>query len=307
MRAWTIGHGTRPAAASRCSNGREFKRSSTSAATQDHDAPHNRGARAGARRARIVYRHAEELGGRLSGEPGEERFACIRQPAFRSYAARMGTDGWQRRSPRSSRACTLRHVRRDAVDEVSPALHRRPARRSSHEALHLSPGRRASSPRRGRGAGRPALSLRRARRLRHSREGERPADVLLALPSYSPSTVVSWLVSPRMKNRGTSRLKTSAAESGASARRRSVRSARISATSSGQDPRRDRAAELRRGVAKRARPALGVVRRRTRPEVRAPRGAAHLLIEPVQPRPRERTRTEPPRVALRRSRAPATA
>ena len=45
--------------------------------------------------AGIVYRHAEELGGRRSGEPGEERFSCIRVGAFRSYAARMGTDAWQ--------------------------------------------------------------------------------------------------------------------------------------------------------------------------------------------------------------------
>jgi uncharacterized protein (DUF488 family) len=44
----------------------------------------------------IAYRHAVELGGRLSGEPGEERFPCIRVAAFRSYAARMGTDEWQR-------------------------------------------------------------------------------------------------------------------------------------------------------------------------------------------------------------------
>jgi uncharacterized protein (DUF488 family) len=43
----------------------------------------------------IDYRHALELGGRRSGEPGEERFACIRVAAFRSYAARMGTAGWQ--------------------------------------------------------------------------------------------------------------------------------------------------------------------------------------------------------------------
>ena len=43
----------------------------------------------------IGYRHAEELGGRRSGEPGEERFACIRVAAFRSYAARMGTERWQ--------------------------------------------------------------------------------------------------------------------------------------------------------------------------------------------------------------------
>jgi uncharacterized protein (DUF488 family) len=45
--------------------------------------------------AGIAYRHAEALGGRLSGEPGEERFGCIRTAAFRSYAARMGTPEWQ--------------------------------------------------------------------------------------------------------------------------------------------------------------------------------------------------------------------
>lgn len=45
--------------------------------------------------AGIAYVHAVELGGRLSGEPGEERFTCIREPAFRSYAARMGTREWQ--------------------------------------------------------------------------------------------------------------------------------------------------------------------------------------------------------------------
>ena len=45
--------------------------------------------------AGIEYRHAVELGGRRSGEPGEERFDCIRVAAFRSYAARMGGDEWQ--------------------------------------------------------------------------------------------------------------------------------------------------------------------------------------------------------------------
>ena len=45
--------------------------------------------------AGIAYRHAEALGGRLRGELGEERFGCIRQPAFRSYAARMGSADWQ--------------------------------------------------------------------------------------------------------------------------------------------------------------------------------------------------------------------
>jgi uncharacterized protein (DUF488 family) len=46
--------------------------------------------------AGIAYRHAVELGGRRSGEPGEDRFACIRTPAFRSYVARMGRPEWQR-------------------------------------------------------------------------------------------------------------------------------------------------------------------------------------------------------------------
>lgn len=45
--------------------------------------------------AGIAYRHAVELGGRRSGEPGEERFGCIRVAAFRSYAARMTTPDWQ--------------------------------------------------------------------------------------------------------------------------------------------------------------------------------------------------------------------
>jgi uncharacterized protein (DUF488 family) len=46
--------------------------------------------------AGTAYRHAVELGGRRSGEPGEERFGCIRVAAFRSYAARMSTPEWQR-------------------------------------------------------------------------------------------------------------------------------------------------------------------------------------------------------------------
>lgn len=51
--------------------------------------------RAALEQAGIGYIHAVELGGRRSGEPGEERYPCIRVAAFRSYAARMGTDGWQ--------------------------------------------------------------------------------------------------------------------------------------------------------------------------------------------------------------------
>jgi uncharacterized protein (DUF488 family) len=45
--------------------------------------------------AGIRYVHAVDLGGRRSGELGEERFACIRTAAFRSYAARMGQQEWQ--------------------------------------------------------------------------------------------------------------------------------------------------------------------------------------------------------------------
>ena len=45
--------------------------------------------------AGIAYSHAVELGGRRSGEPGEERFPCIGTAAFRSYAARMGSTEWQ--------------------------------------------------------------------------------------------------------------------------------------------------------------------------------------------------------------------
>jgi uncharacterized protein (DUF488 family) len=56
----------------------------------------NQAALAGALEAAgVTYRHALELGGRRSGEPGEEQFACLRVSAFRSYAARMGTAGWQ--------------------------------------------------------------------------------------------------------------------------------------------------------------------------------------------------------------------
>ena len=51
--------------------------------------------------AQIDYRHAVELGGRLSDEPGEDRFGCIRVAAFRSYAARMGTNRWRQELERA--------------------------------------------------------------------------------------------------------------------------------------------------------------------------------------------------------------
>jgi uncharacterized protein (DUF488 family) len=99
MRVWTIGHGTR--------TDEELIRLLLRAGVRTlvdvrrypgsrRNPQFNRGAleeTLGA--AGIEYRHAEALGGRLSGEPGEERFGCIRTPAFRSYAARMATPGWQ--------------------------------------------------------------------------------------------------------------------------------------------------------------------------------------------------------------------
>jgi uncharacterized protein (DUF488 family) len=45
--------------------------------------------------AAIAYRHEVELGGRRTGEPGEDRFGCIQKAAFRSYAARMSQPDWQ--------------------------------------------------------------------------------------------------------------------------------------------------------------------------------------------------------------------
>jgi uncharacterized protein (DUF488 family) len=99
MRVCTIGHGTRPAeelveclreaAVRTLVDVRRFP-SSRRNPQFGRDALAETLAAAG-----IAYRHAVELGGRRSGEPGEERFACIQTPAFRSYAARMGADEWQ--------------------------------------------------------------------------------------------------------------------------------------------------------------------------------------------------------------------
>jgi uncharacterized protein (DUF488 family) len=91
---WTIGHGARPAAelvetlvaagvrtlvdVRRFPSSRrhpQFNRDALAAVLEQNG---------------IRYRHADELGGRRSGEPGEERFSCVATPAFRSYAARMG-------------------------------------------------------------------------------------------------------------------------------------------------------------------------------------------------------------------------
>jgi uncharacterized protein (DUF488 family) len=99
VRAWTIGHGTRPA--------EELVETLTRAGVgtlvdvrrfpgSRRNPQFSQGALAATlESAGITYRHALDLGGRLSGEPGEERFSCIGTGAFRSYLAKMGTPKWQ--------------------------------------------------------------------------------------------------------------------------------------------------------------------------------------------------------------------
>ena len=99
MPVYTIGHGTRPLEELReCLRGArvetlvDVRRFPTSRRHPQFD---GRALAATLGAAGIEYRPEVELGGRLSGEPGEERFACIRTAAFRSYAARMGRPEWQ--------------------------------------------------------------------------------------------------------------------------------------------------------------------------------------------------------------------
>ncbi len=96
---FTIGHGARPAdelvaclAAGRVRTLVDVRRFP---ASRRHPQFHRSALEKTLAEAGIGYRHAVELGGRRSGEPGEERFSCIRVTAFRSYAARMGTEAWQ--------------------------------------------------------------------------------------------------------------------------------------------------------------------------------------------------------------------
>ena len=96
---WTIGHGVRPldelvealrqVGVETLVDVRRFPGSRRN--PQFNQGP----LRDGLEEAGITYRHAVELGGRRTREPGEERFPCIRVGAFRSYAARMGTEEWQ--------------------------------------------------------------------------------------------------------------------------------------------------------------------------------------------------------------------
>jgi len=86
----------------------------------------------------IAYRHAVELGGRRSGEPGEERFSCIRVAAFRSYAARMRQTEWQEAlagaldAPAPSFLCAETLWWRCHRRLIAELLHSR-----GHEVVHL--------------------------------------------------------------------------------------------------------------------------------------------------------------------------
>jgi uncharacterized protein (DUF488 family) len=91
----------------------------------------------------IDYRHALELGGRRSHEPGEERFGCIRVAAFRSYAARMTSPDWpaaltlELAQPAPCFLCSETMWTRCHRRLISELLHAR-----GYEVLHLlAPGR----------------------------------------------------------------------------------------------------------------------------------------------------------------------
>lgn len=98
MKVYTIGHGARPAEelvetlrSARVGTLVDVRRFPGSRRHPQFGRAALQAALAG---AGIGYLHLEELGGRRSREPGEERFSCIGVAGFRSYAARMGTPAW---------------------------------------------------------------------------------------------------------------------------------------------------------------------------------------------------------------------
>jgi uncharacterized protein (DUF488 family) len=99
MRVWTIGHGTRPAdeliatlheaGVETLVDVRRFPGSRRNPQFSQAALAAELGP------AGIAYLHAPDLGGRRSGVAGEDRFACLRVSAFRSYAAWMSSHEWQ--------------------------------------------------------------------------------------------------------------------------------------------------------------------------------------------------------------------
>jgi uncharacterized protein (DUF488 family) len=100
MRVWTIGHGTRTmgelvttlhqASVETLVDVRRFPGSRRNPQFNQTVLA------AELKRAGIAYVHAPDLGGRRSGVAGEDRFTCLRIPAFRSYAAWMSSNEWKR-------------------------------------------------------------------------------------------------------------------------------------------------------------------------------------------------------------------
>jgi uncharacterized protein (DUF488 family) len=144
MKIWTAGHGARPAEALvhmlRAAGVRalvDVRRYPGSRRNPQYNAP---ALAATLARAGIDYRHAVDLGGRLRGEPGEERFPCIRVPAFRSYAARMATSEWQAalaqvlEEPDPCLMCAETPWTKCHRRLIAELLHAR-----GHEVLHLHP------------------------------------------------------------------------------------------------------------------------------------------------------------------------
>ena len=142
MRVFTIGHGTRPidelveclrdAGVETLVDVRRFPGSRRN--PQFNQAP----LQATMDGAGIAYRHALELGGRLSGEPGEEEFGCLREAAFRSYAARMRSRVWQDaldeplREPSPCFMCAETPWQRCHRRLIAELLHAR-----GHDVVHL--------------------------------------------------------------------------------------------------------------------------------------------------------------------------
>ena len=142
MLVFTIGHGTRPieelveclreAAVKTVVDVRRFPGSRRN--PQFNEGP----LAASLSAAGIDYQHEVELGGRRTGEPGEERFSCIRTGAFRSYAARMAQPRWQEalvralREPRPCFMCAETPWWRCHRSLIAELLHAR-----GHEVVHL--------------------------------------------------------------------------------------------------------------------------------------------------------------------------
>jgi uncharacterized protein (DUF488 family) len=141
-RVFTIGHGTRPAEelleCLREADVRTLVDVRRFPASRRHPQFNGPALREAVEAAGIAYRHAEALGGRRSGEPGEERFACIQVAAFRSYAARMGTAEWQEAlaaavaEPAPSFLCAETLWWRCHRRLIAELLHAR-----GHEVIHL--------------------------------------------------------------------------------------------------------------------------------------------------------------------------